>query len=447
MADPAPDTASEITPDHAGDREGHQAGWERQGSGVDTPPTGRVARVQIPAFSPPWYLASLGRLVDAGKGHEAYQLVLTGIALHPDSAELRVGAAYVAALLGRCSLAADHLTAVKELPTWSELYGEFQQIRVQCFGPWQRQYSLSATMGYRRSLVGRAAVTRLTPEAGSLLYQFCASQWGLCNPDRGFRLSPPKDNGIDLWLWAQMANRHRPLSAWQHDINTTVFWRHPSRPGFDGRGVILQAEAFRTLPHRNQIAVHAEIGHSVFHQGCADLNVSQLHWFAGGRFYRHHGPFAGSLVYLSQLRADSFFLDLRERTAGYRLILAPEARRTAWFDGASIWMRQTGRSYHPGYRGRRIGVGVQQKYSTMLVQARHEVETQKFRHSLAFLAAAHRATTHLTSLSLTITPDQIKKLKVVLSLEYRKISTPDPFRPPRTKNATLSIKNTFGDTL
>ena len=76
-----------------------------------------VARIQISNLSPPWYLVSLGRLVDAGREDEAYQLVLTGIALHPESAELRVAAAYVASLLGRCSLAEHHLAAVKELPT------------------------------------------------------------------------------------------------------------------------------------------------------------------------------------------------------------------------------------------------------------------------------------------------------------------------------------------
>ncbi len=447
FADAASLTASELRPNKADHLKGDQPVQGQLRDDTASSPNGMLVRIQISNLSPPWYLVSLGRLVDAGREDEAYQLVLTGIALHPESAELRVAAAYVAALLGRCSLAEHHLAAVKELPTWSYLYGEYQQIRVQCFGPWQRQYSISALMGYRQSLVGRAAVTRLTPEAGSLLYQVCASLWGLCNPNRGFKLSPPKDNGVDLWVMAQIENRYRPLSPWQHTFTTTVFRRHPSRPGFDGRGVTLRAESVRTLPHRHQIAAYAEIGHSVFHQGRADLNLSQLHWFAGGRMYHHHGDLVGSLAYLSELHAKSFFLDLRERTAGYQLVLAPEANQSAWLNGSLIWMRQVGRSYHPGYRGRRIGAGVQQKYGSILLQAQHQVETQKFQQSLTFLAAPHHATTHRTSLSLAITPDEIKNLKVVLSLGYRKISTPDPFRPARTKNATLSIKYTFGNSL
>ena len=320
-----------------------------------------------------------------------------------------------------------------------------QQVRVQCFGPWQREYSIAASMGYRKSLVGRAAVSRLYPEAGSLLYEICASLWGLCNPERGVALSPPRDNGIDLWLWAEMVNQHRPVSPWQHDIVTTVFRRHPGRPGFDGQGMILRAEVARTLQHRHQIAAHAEIGHSAFHQGRADLNISQLHRSAGTRLYWHHGADTGSLFSLSQLQVDSFFLDMRERNAGYRFILAPEAGRSAWLETSWVWLRQNGRSYYPGHRRRDFGAGIQYRLGTIQVQARHGIEVEKFRHSLTFLAAPHRATTRQTSLSLAVTPDQIKNLKVVLSLEYRRISTPDPFRPARTRNATLSMKYTFGD--
>ena len=50
--------------------------------------------------------------------------------------------------------------------------------------------------------------------------------------------------------------------------------------------------------------------------------------------YHHHGDLVGSLAYLSELHAKSFFLDLRERTAD--IVLTEPIGRP----GLIFWMRQ-----------------------------------------------------------------------------------------------------------
>ncbi|MEC7361466.1 MAG: hypothetical protein VYA42_03250, partial [Pseudomonadota bacterium] len=58
----------------------------------------------------------------------------------------------------------------------------------------------------------------------------------------------------------------------------------------------------------------------------------------------------------------------------------------------------------------------------------------------AFLAAPHRASTRLTGLDLVpMIGHETSNLKVVLSFEYRKISTPDPYRLHSSRTPILRL--------
>ena len=65
---------------------------------------------------------------------------------------------------------------------------------------------------------------------------------------------------------------------------------------------------------------------------------------------------------------------------------------------------------------------------------------ERFRRPLAFLAAPHRATTRLTGLDLVpVIGRKTSNLKVVLSFEYRKISSPDPYRLRSSRTLILRL--------
>jgi hypothetical protein len=94
----------------------------------------------------------------------------------------------------------------------------------------------------------------------------------------------------------------------------------------------------------------------------------------------------------------------------------------------------------PRSRARETGVGLRWTGDWVAVHLGHRWRYETFRDRLSFLAAPHRARTRTTNLDL-MPGDTLAwlNLKVVVSFEYRKISTPDPLRPPSSKTLFLRL--------
>lgn len=73
----------------------------------------------------------------------------------------------------------------------------------------------------------------------------------------------------------------------------------------------------------------------------------------------------------------------------------------------------------------------------------HEWRRQRFAEPLSYLAAPHRASTRITGLELMPDLPEKTNVKVVLSLNYRKISSPDVALPSTTKTLKVTFRYLF----
>ena len=82
-----------------------------------------------------------------------------------------------------------------------------------------------------------------------------------------------------------------------------------------------------------------------------------------------------------------------------------------------------------GPRSRILQAGLRIKMRHLTVVLRQERRSERFTESLAYLAAPHRAHTRISGMDFI--PDLFGKtnLKVAVSLNHRKISSPDMSRP------------------
>jgi len=406
-------------------------------------PAGPGSRVHLllPHMSPAWFLNRSRLLLQEARPAEAHQLARAGLALHPQSTELRLGAAFAAMRSGHCQLVDDYLAPLRLQTLSSGQRHRADMVRAGCQGPWRWKALIGMAAGYRPSLVDRQRNVTIPLQPGSQLHDVCVRLAPFCDPAQPLVSRGQRESGIDLWSSLTVRALYRAGVEWNYDLDGILFQRRPSRPGFAGDGLILRAMATSQRTARWQFRIGGEIGQSRFQQGRADLAVSQTHRRAdiGGSF--RHSASLHSHLGLSHLRVRSQWLDLARIRYEYSLTGTVTRRLTVSLGGAHERTRQSGPGQMPGSRARETGVGLRWTGDWVAVHLGHRRRYETFRDRLSFLAAPHRARTRTTNLDLM--PGEAfewANFRVVLSFEYRKISTPDPLRPPSSKTLFLRLR-------
>ena len=125
---------------------------------------------------------------------------------------------------------------------------------------------------------------------------------------------------------------------------------------------------------------------------------------------------------------------------GLTLLLWPVAGQGVAEPVAEELQTQSGVEPVPDARAREGLFGMRWKGELGSLQLRHTRRFERSRCALALLASPHRATTRLTGLDLIpVIGRKTSNLKVVLSFEYRKISSPDPYRPRSSRIFILRL--------
>ena len=439
-------------PLHADD--GHGTGGSGSGGFGNGAPV-----VEVEPLSPAWYIETIRRLLHAGRARESYQMARLAADRHPRSADVRLAAAYAAVASGRCSLAKRHLAQLPDGGMTSWQLRRRDMLLAGCDGPWQRRVVTDIITGYRPSLSDRARQAEMRLEPGSRLHGVCARLRGLCDPAGSFTLGGRRDSGIDLWVQLQLKHLYRAGTRWDLDLSPVLFRRHPSRAGHRGQGVMLRAEARRYLQRGMRLHLLAETGVAHFRQGDRRLAFDQSHRRAGIGLAIPHNASLSSHIGHSRRWVRSGWLDLRGRRTDYRLDILPRAdeSHSAGFRAgfrAGLWagfwagagvdrVGQSGPGLLAGSRARILQTGLRLRIRLLTVVLRQERRRERFTESLAYLAAPHRARTRIDGIDLI--PDLSGKtnLKVAVSLDHRKISSPDISRPGSLKTLKFTFSYTF----
>jgi len=400
----------------------------------------RQVLVMLPAMSAAWFLNRTRGLLHDGRAAEAYQIARAALDLYPDSADLWLGAAFAAMRSGRCQSAIRHLDALRGRRLSAGQRRRADTVRAGCRGPWRWQALIGAVAGYRPSLVDRQRDVEIRLQPGSRLYGLCARLAPLCNPGRPLVSRGQPDNGIDLWVNLTVRHLYRAGGDWNLDLETTLFRRRPRRLGYAGEGDILRAMATYRHGAGQQVRIGAETGHSRFQQGRTDLAISQRHRRAEIGLSFVHAAGLQSDIGASHLAVRSQWLDLDQRRYEYRLGKTLHRTTTLSFAGAREISRQKGPGLMPGSRAREVGIGLHWRGDHVAAHIHHGHRHEAFLGQLPFLAAPHRAGTRITRLDLMTTDSpRWLNLKVVISTEYRKISTPNPYLLPSNKTLMVRI--------
>ena len=410
-----------------------------QSSGVIQPAPAPQVAVVLPDRSPAWFLNRIRRLIHEDRAAEAHQIARAAVALHPDSPELRLGAAFAAMRSGRCTAASGHLDALRDATLAPVQRRRADLVRAVCSGPWRWQALIGASAGYRPSLVDRQRDVEIRLQPGSRLHGLCVRLESLCDPDRPLVSHGQRDSGVDLWLDLTIRHLYRAGGRWDFDLDAILFQRRPGRPGYAGDGSILRVGAYRHGAGR-EIRIGAETGRARFAQGRPDRAIAQRHRRVHVGLSVAHMSNLQSDIELSHLAVRSQWLNLARRRYQYRLARHLRRSLTVSLFGAREISRQDGAGMMPGSRAGETGADLRWTGDHIEAHLHHALRHETFRGRMPFLAAPHRARTHTTRLDV-MTGDRPEwlNLKVVLSFQYRKISTADPFRRPSSKTLLLRL--------
>lgn len=388
-------------------------------------------------------LAAMWLLIREGRAGEAYQLGRIAASAHAGSAELRLALAFAAWANGNCTLALHHLGGLGGGRMTVVHRRRADRIRAQCGGPWRQEATVSLTAGYRQSLVDRTRLASMRLQPGSVLHGLCARLRGLCDPDNAFRLEGARASGIDIWTQLSLGHVYRDGGAWDFAVTPVLFMRSPRRRGYRGDGGILRLETRHHTDGGREVHILAETGASRFQQGDTGPAIAQTHRLLGIGLVLPHGNLFASRFGHRRDRVVSRWLDLRRRVSDYRLMADRGGTLSGWVRLAVERGSQRGRGLMPGSQARERGVGVGWRLPWMQVGLHHLRRTERFTGALPYLAAPHRAHTRRTAVTLAPDLGWTDNLKVVFSFEYRKILSADPYRPPSTKNASLTVSYKF----
>jgi hypothetical protein len=413
-------------------------------SGSDQPQAhagpGAPVPVLLPSMSPSWFLNRTRRLLNEGRAAEAYQLARAALDLYPRSTELRLGAAFAAMQTGRCQLAIRHLEPLRDRVMAAMYHRQARAVRTACQGVWRWQALIGATTGYRPSLVDRQRDVEIWLQPGSHLHGICLRLAALCDPARPLVARGGRDSGIDLWTDLTIRHLYRADTEWDVDLETILFQRRPRRSGYEGDGAVLRLAALSRQVAGRRFRFGAEAGAARFQQGRVDLTISQTHRRADIGLFIAHAAGLQSRIGAAHLTVRSQWLDLAQTRYEYRLEKRFAGPLTMSLGGARERSRQTGPGLMPGSQAHEMSIDLRWVWEKVATHLHHARRHQSFLGQLPFLAAPHRARTRTTRLDLMNgTGVGWLNLKVVLSFEYRKISTLDPFRLPASKTLLLRI--------
>ena len=402
-------------------------------------------------FSPAWYIETIRRLLHAGRARESYQMARIAADRHPGSADVRLAAAYAAAASGRCDLAKRHLAQIAGDMTTLWQSRRRDSLLASCDGPWQRRVVLDIITAYRPSLSDRARHAELQLEQGSRLHGLCARLRGLCDPAGSFTLGGRRDSGIDLWVQLQLKHLYRAGNRWDLDLSPVLFRRQPSRAGYHGEGAMLRAEARRYLQRGMRLHLLAEAGAAHFRQGDHLLAIHQTHRRARLELAVPHSEGLVSHISHSRRWVRSGWLDLRGRRTDYRLDMLPQAGTSLWSGfRPSFWVGvgvdrvgQSGPGLLAGSRARTLQTGIRIGMRHLTIMLRQQRRSERFTEPLAYLVAPHRAHTRTTGMDFIPGLSGKTNLKVAISLDHRKISSPDVSRPGSLKTLKFTFSYTF----
>ena len=407
---------------------------------------GALVPVLLPRMSPAWFLNRTRRLLNDGRAAKAHQLARAGLDLHPHSTELRLGAAFAAMHTGHCQLAMRNLDTLRNKVIAPAFRRSAAQMRAACQGPWRWQALIGATAGYRASLVDCQRDVEIQLQPGSRIHVICLRLAVLCDPGRPLVSHGQRDSGIDLWAELTIRHLYRAGTDWDVDLDTILFQRRPRRPGYAGDGAIQRVTALSRQVAGRQFRFGAEAGVSRFQQGRVELAILQTHRRGNVGMFLAHAADLRSFIGASYLEARSQWLDLAKARYEYRLDKDIHKRLTTSIGASRERLRQTGPGMMPGSHSGEVSIGLRWAGDHMAAHLHHTRRHQSFLGQLPFLAAPHRARTRMTRLDL-MTGDALDGLnfKVVISLEYRKISTLDPFRLPASRTLLLQVsREIFG---
>ena len=426
------------------------------GDGHGSDGSGRAAPlVEIEPLSPAWYIETIRRLLHAGRARESYQMARLAADRHPRSVDVRLAAAYAAAASGRCVLAKRHLAQITGDMTTLWQSRRRDSLLASCDGPWQRRVVLDIITGYRPSLSDRARHAEMQLEPGSRLHGVCARLRGLCDPAGSFTLGGRRDSGIDLWVQLRLRHLYRAGTRWDLDLTPVLFRRQPSRAGHHGEGAMLRAEARRYLQRGMRLNLLAEAGAAHFRQGDRRLAIHQTHRRARVDLVVPHGEGLVSHIGHSRRWVRSGWLDLRGRRTDYRLDILPPAdtsfrprfrprfRAGVWVGVGVDRVGQSGPGLLAGSRSRILQAGLRIKMHHLTVVLRQERRSERFTESLAYLVAPHRARTRISGMDFIPVLSGKTNLKVAVSLDHRKISSPDVSRPRSLKTLKFTFSYAF----
>ena len=409
-------------------------------SGDGSPKGSNIRLIGLAPETPPWFLERMRLLLHDGRAEDAYSLAIEALALFPDSDELRLGAAFAAQAVGRCAQMDSHLLRLDDDSLAVGTRRRVEQLRAACHGPWQQHLRIDAVIGYRPSLLDQARDPVIRLEQGSALHRLCGRLRFFCNPDRPLTSPTLRDNAIDFWYGLTLVNRYRASSAWDVDVETMLFRRRPFRPEFHGNVGLLRLTGTRHASMTHQLSLAAETGLSRFRLGRGGLSLSQRHFRAGLGLVTAHSATRRSHFGLARLTARSQWMKLSQDRLTYHHEMRAGAGITPWFGAAVERTDQSGSVMVADRRAREGSFGLHWKGRLGKMRLSQTRRTEIFRRPLPFLAAPHRARTRLTGLDLMPETGRLSPhLKVVLSFEYRKISSPDPYRLRSSRTLMLRL--------
>ena len=398
-----------------------------------------------PVLADNWFLQAMWALLHQGRAAEAYQLGQIALTAHADSTELILALAYAAEASGRCILALHHLAELAGSAVMTSHRRRAELIQARCSGPWRREVTFRLATGYRQSLVDRARLVSLRLQPGSAAHGLCVRLRGLCDPNTMFRLEGAPASGIDIWTQLSLGHLFRDGGDWDFSITPEIFVRSPRRNGYRGDGVSLRVEAQRHLEGGKQVRFLLETGGARFQQGDAARSIAQRHRKLEIGFVMPHGDLLASHLGHHRHRVVSGWLDLHRRVTDLRLVADRGGMLSGWAQLAVERSSQGGPGLMPGSRARDHAAGVGLRLGRVQIGFHQFRRSEKFAAALPYLAAPHHARTRQTGMTLAPDLGRRSNLKFVLSFQYRKISSPDPYRPRSTKNLFLTVKYKFKD--
>lgn len=104
---------------------------------------------------------------------------------------------------------------------------------------------------------------------------------------------------------------------------------------------------------------------------------------------------------------------------------------------------QSGPGLLAGSRARTLQTGLRIRMRHLTIMLRQQRRSERFTEPLAYLAAPHRAHTRTTGMDFISGLSGKTNLKVAISLDHRKISSPDVSRPGSLKTLKFTFSYTF----